>query len=34
MRRRDLLDGFAHELGFRADVVMPLLRSFLDGTRP
>jgi|SRR5262245_25833068 len=25
-----LVDGFAHNLGFRADVVVPLLREFLD----
>jgi hypothetical protein len=28
-----LVDGFAHELGFRPDVVAPLIRPFLDAAR-
>jgi hypothetical protein len=27
-----LVDGLKHDLGFRADLVMPLLREFLDAT--
>ena len=29
-----LVDGFRHELGFRADVTMPLVREFLDSVLP
>jgi pimeloyl-ACP methyl ester carboxylesterase len=28
-----LVDGFAHELGFRPDVVTPLIRPFLDAAK-
>jgi|KBSMisStaDraftv2_1062788.scaffolds.fasta_scaffold102969_2 pimeloyl-ACP methyl ester carboxylesterase len=28
-----LVDGFAHELGFRPDVVAPLIRPFLDAAK-
>jgi pimeloyl-ACP methyl ester carboxylesterase len=29
-----LVDGFKHELGFRPDVAMPLVREFLDSVLP
>ena len=28
-----IVDGFAHELGFRSDVVAPLIRLFLDAAK-